>query len=281
MRYVRRGDLARHRQGSLEARLATVRTAVAEALGAEAQVLATHEDYALVRGSDGYLQQVRYQLTEDGAQEVVIAEAADVPVLEGYGLDRAVADDLRTLTEALLAGENLGRDQWQDLARMTRGDVTYWVTEALDQLAEAQAHTAWMEYFSPQEPQIRKALHGHVREIEAPVPQLRFGRFAASKVEEYVGELRECLVQLQSVAGELFDGLGAAAVYNEEAMEAIHQSLRADAGDIAKALAQVEHMDWTGHLMDVAQAHDRLAGRLKDALIMQAHLKSATGVTHG
>jgi hypothetical protein len=281
MKYARTVDLNRHRQGSLEARLAAAQQLVRDHLGEDTEMVATHETYAIARTADGRVHEVRYQLTEGQDPEVLITEAADVPVLEGLALDRAAADDLRSVTESLLAGEAIGRDRWHDLARMARKDVTYWVGEALTELEESWGESAWWAYYAPQEPTIRKALHGSIREIESPVPQPRFGKFSEAKVEGYSTELRECLTQLQGVARGLFDDLSAPAVCYGEAMDAIHRSLRQEARDIAETLAWVERMNWTGHFSDVATAHDRLAARLKNALVMQAHLKRATGEQNG
>lgn len=270
MAFVRKADVERHRAGSLEARVAAVAAAVRAQLGEGAEVIATHADYALVRVPEG-VRRVEYQLAE-GAGSVglgAVAEA-DVPVLAGLDLDAAAADALR---EAV--GGNWDRTRVRDLARMLRRDAAYWVPDAVAACVAEEA--PWRGWFEPQGAVVRERLHGQIRDLEAPVPRTRYARLAPEALAAAEAELRESVGVLRQVARGMFDALSTDVAYQEAELEAVHQSLRAEAEAVDRGLAWVERMAWAGAVPVVATAHDRIAARLRDGLVVQAHLRCAQG----
>jgi len=274
MSFIRETDLGKHRIGSLEQRLTTVRTAVQQAMGEGTIVLSTHDTYAIARATDGTIKRVSYQLQEGQTSDLAVTEAEDVPILAGLDLDRAAMVDLRETVQTMLDGTPIERTRVRDLAHMARKNRSYWVEEAL---AEAEvADSPWWNYYAPQAPIIREQLHGSIREIEGPVPRARFGKLAAGRLPEFESEMRACLKQIQGVAKGLFDALAPGMAYHKETVSAVHQSLRSEAQGIAEALAWVSQMDWAGKLPAVATAHDRLAARLRDGLVVRAHLDALT-----
>lgn len=275
MAFIRKIDLLRHQQGSLEARLQVAKQAVRQALGEDATVLATHDTYALARSADGQVQTVQYQLQEGQASGVTVV-ASDVPVLTGMALDRAVADDLPGVVTAMLEGQAMDRTRMRDLARMARTGAAYWMADALAMTESVGQGAAWWAYFAPQALQVRERLHGTIKQIEAPVPTTRFARLADARLGEYAQELRECVGTLRAVARGVFDTLKADVSYHDETVKAVHESLRQEMDGLNHALAWVEQMEWTGKLPDVAIAHDRIAARLRDGLVVRAHLRSMT-----
>jgi hypothetical protein len=271
MGFVRQADLERHRAGSMEARLAAVGAAAA---GLKAAVLAVHEDYALVRAEDGAVRRMRYALAEGCAVTDVVLEEADVPVLEGRGLDKAAGGDLRAAAAALMQGEPMGRTRVRDLARMLRREVPYWVPEAVAACVREDA--PWAAWYGPQGAGVRERLHGQIREIEAPVPRTRYAKLADSTLAGCEAELRESVGVLRGVARTMVDDLTQDVAYQETELTAVHQSLREDARTLDEGLAWVAELDWTGAVPMVATAHDRIAVRLRDGLVVQAHLRAQT-----
>lgn len=277
MPFVRKADIDQHWAGSLEQRMEIAAKAVRDAVGDGAKVLATHESYALAQAQDGTVQRVTYQLQEGQAEDVAAAVAEDVPCLDGLGLDRVAAHDLRGAVSEMLKGSVLDRTRVRDLARMVKGDVPYWIDEAVDRLDKAGSGAEWWEYYAPQEPEIREGLHGSIRELESPVPKTRFSKLAEKKLPEVATELRECVGQLKTVAGGLFDDLATDVAYHTEDLATRHKSLRMEAQGIRDALAWIEQMEWNEeHLPVVATAHDRIAARLRNGVIMSAHLRAMT-----
>jgi hypothetical protein len=270
MAFVRKADLDRHAEGSLEARLAAVRAAAAEL---QVTVLAVHEDYALVRAVDGAVKRMRYALAESRASGAVLEEA-DVPVLEGHGLDSAAGTDLREAAAALARGEAVGRTRVRDLARMLRREVPYWVPDALAACIREDA--PWAGWYAPQGAAVRERLHGSIRDIEAPVPRTRYAKVAEGTLAGCEAELRESIAAIRGVARTMFDDLTLGVSYQEAELAAVHSSLREEARALDEGLAWVEKMDWTGKVPEVATAHDRIAARLRDGLVVQAHLRAQT-----
>jgi hypothetical protein len=195
-----------------------------------------------------------------------------VPVLEGVGLDAAARDDLRAAAAAMADGQAMGRTRVRDLARMLRGDVPYWVPDALAACVREDA--PWAGWLLPQAAAVRERLHGSIREIEAPVPRTRYAKLADSTLDGCRDELRESLAALRSVARTLFDDLTPDVAYQDAELVAVHQSLREDAAALERGLAWVERMDWAGAVPAVATAHDRIAARLRDGLVVVAHLRA-------
>jgi hypothetical protein len=279
MGFVRRADIERHRAGCFEARVAAVAAAVREHLGAGATVLATHADHAVVRVGDA-VKRVAYGLDEaSGAVAHVVVEDADVPVLAGYALDCAVQGELREAVATLVAGGAVDRTRVRDLARMARRDGTYWIEEAAAACEPASA--PWWGWYEPQAALVRERLHGRIREIEAAVPSQRYAKLGEGRLPEYAAELRASVGQLRAVAGGLFDGLAADVTYQGEGLAAVHQSLRDEAGTLSTGLAWLESMVWAGKEGVVAATHDRIAARLRDALVVHAHLGTQRSTGHG
>jgi hypothetical protein len=274
MGFVRKSDLERHAVGSLEARVQMVEAAVRAELGADARVLATHADHAIVQTLTG-VKRLNFQLEED-ASAVAKLEVVDtdVPVLEGRALDHAAGKDLREVAAALGRGEGVPRTRVRDLARMLRREVPYWVPDALAACVAEDA--PWAAWYAPQGAGVRERLHGQIRELEAPVPRTRYGKLGPESLAACESELRESVAALRAVARGLFDGLTSDVAYQEAELVAVHQSLRAEALALDAGLAWVEEMDWAGAVPEVATAHDRIAARLRDGLVVQAHLRAQT-----
>jgi hypothetical protein len=279
MGFVRKADIERHRAGCLEARVAAVREAAERALGTEIEVIATHADHAIVRAGSA-VKRLTYSLAESGGLAGGVAvEDADMAALEGMDLDAAVAEDLRGVVAAMLAGQALPRTRVRDLSRMARRDGAYWLGEAVAGCARVEA--PWRNWFAPQSATVREALHGRIREIEEPVPRQRFGKLPEGKLPEYAGELREGLAALRVVARGLFDDLTDDVAYQEAGLAAVHQSLRDEASTMDRGLAWLERMAWAGREGVVATAHDQIAATLRDALVVREHLRTRRSTDHG
>lgn len=277
MAFVRKADIERHRAGCLEARVAAVAAAVQQ-VGAGAEVIATHVDHAIVRVGDE-VKRVTYTMDEaSGAPAGVAVEAADVPVLAGHDLDRAVQGDLREAVASMVAGQPVERTRVRDLARMARRDGAYWLGEAVAACRVPEA--PWRGWYEPQAAVVREALHGRIREIEAAVPRQRYAKLPEGRVAEYAAELRESLAALRSVARGLFDALTPDVAYQEAGLAAVHQSLRVEAGTIDRGLAWLERLEWAGREATVAAAHDQIAAGLRDALVVREHLATRRSTEH-
>ncbi len=272
MGFVRKSDLDRYEAGSLEARVQMVEAVVRAELGADARVLATHADHAIVQTPTG-VKRINFRLSEDASiltkPEVV---DADVPVLEGRALDGAAGADLREAAAVLARGEAVPRTRVRDLARMLRREVPYWVPDALAACIREDA--PWAGWFAPQGAAVREGLHGQIRDIEAPVPRTRYAKLADSTLAGCEAELRESMAAIRSVARTMFDGLTPDMAYQDAGLAAVHQSLREEARALDEGLAWVEQMDWAGKVPAVATAHDQIAARLRDGLVVQAHLRA-------
>ena len=272
MGFVRQADVERHQGGSLEARVQMIEAMARAELGADAVVLATHVDHAIVSTSKG-VKRLNYQLSEDASivtkPEVV---DADVPVLEGMELDVAAGTDLRAMAASMAAGETVGRTRVRDLARMVRRDVAYWVPDAL--AACVQEDAPWVAWYEPQGAIVREKMHGSIRDIEAPVPRTRYAKLPESTLDGCMAELRESIATIRKVACTMFDDLTQPTVYQDAELEAVHSSLRVEAESLDRGLAWVEKMDWAGSVPAVATAHDLIAARLRDGLVVQAHLRA-------
>lgn len=270
MGFIRQADVDRHQRGSLETRVGMIEAVARAELGVDAVVLATHANHAIVRTPTG-VKRLNYQLSEDASictkPEVV---DADVPVLEGMELDAAAGTDLRATAASMAAGEKVERTRVRDLARMVKREVPYWVPDAL--AACVQEDAPWVAWYEPQGAAVRERLHGNIRDIEAPVPRTRYGKVPESTLADCLGELRESITAIRKVARTMFDDLTPDMAYQEAELVAVHQSLRAEAESLDRGLAWVEQMDWTGAVPVVATAHDRIAARLRDGLVVKAHL---------
>ena len=277
MGFVRQADVERHRSGCFEARVAAVAAAARQGLGAGAVVIATHADHAIVRAGEA-VKRMAYTMDEGHAPAAVVVEDADVPVLAGFALDRAAQGALREGVAALLGGQGLDRTRVRDLARMARRDGAYWVEEAA--AACEQAAAPWRGWYDPQAAAVRERLHGHIRDLEAAVPSQRFGKLAEGKLPEYAAELRASVAALREVARGVFDGLNVTVAYQEAELAAVHRSLQDEAGTMDRGLAWLEQMEWAGKEAAVAAAHDRIAARLRDALVVQAHLDTRRSTNH-
>jgi hypothetical protein len=272
MGFVRQADVERHQGGSLEARVQMIESVARAELGADAVVLATHADHAIVQTPTG-VKRLNYQLSEDASivarPEVV---DADVPMLEGMDLDVAAGSDLRAMTAAMATGEKVERTRVRDLARMVKREVAYWVPDAL--AACVQEDAPWMGWYEPQGAVVREKMHGSIRDIEAPVPRTRYAKLPESTLAGCMAELRESIAAIRKVACTMFDDLTPDVAYQEAELVAVHRSLRAEAESLDRGLAWVEKMDWAGSVPAVATAHDLIAARLRDGLVVQAHLNA-------
>jgi hypothetical protein len=250
-------------------------TALAAALGGVApgaRVLAAGPTRALVATAGG-LQEATYRVGRDGA---VSGLALGPTAVRAYGAGERparAAADLRWAAAALLAGEALPAGALAEVAAAVRPGEAYWMGDVLDGLdavleaAEPPAHVV-------RAAEIRAALWGRVREIEAAVPATRWAR--AGRVAEQADAVAASWRALGASLGTMVDSVAALAFPQDDATAVLRDGLVVEARALRAGCEQAAHLGAPTAPWDrVAQAHDRVAGRARTLAVVAAWIAAA------
>lgn len=243
-----------------------------------AEVIASGPTRALVATAGG-LQEATYRVSRDGA---VSGLALGPTAVRAYGAGERparAAADLRWAAAALLAGEALPAGALAEVAAAVRPGEAYWMGDVLDgmdavlEAADPPAHVV-------RGAEIRAALWGQVREIEAAVPATRWAR--AARVAEQADAVAASWRALGASLGTILDSVEALP-FPEGETAVLRDGVVVEARALRAGCEQAAQLGAPEAPWDrVAQAHDRVAGRARTLAVVAAWIAAAhNGGTDG
>ena len=124
---------------------------------------------------------------------------------------------------------------------------------------------------------IKTSLYGRIREMEGSVPRTRYARLPSGRLHEFGKEVKESMAILKDRYADVAESCHGLTFGDNEFLSAVCESLIVEAQAAVGLLGKAEKLARQDDLPMVARAHDKLADRAKNMVLVSEYLRIKTG----
>lgn len=264
--YVEAKELESLYEGSLEQRNDFICEKANEFGYKSAEVVATYKGHSVVVCDDKFLKAVV-------KKDDVVFEEMDIPVIKDA--EFFVSQELKRVVKEAFDGE-VSCNRLHKLSKMVDADDIYWLSSIAESIEDVEDNE-WYTYYKDNKDDIDSTLSGKIRETKARVPKTRFSKLSVKKLDENIETFNESIKVLSELMLNIVDVDGKLVFdIKSGGFETINKSLIDEAQTIVGLLSKAKKLLLPGvsNKKRMAEAHDKLAERLKTMMVVSEYLKS-------